>query len=289
MKISELFNKYETTLSFEVFPPKETSQFDGVLNAVDVLSSYNPDYMSVTYGAGGSTTGYTVSVADHIQNKLNTNALVHLTCVASSDEYIEKVSEELKQKGLQNILALRGDMPKDFDVNSKRDFEYAYQLIEKLKKSGDFCIGGACYPDGHIECENKETDIINLKNKVDAGCDFLVTQLFFDNDVFYNFLYRLLKANINVPVVAGIMPITNVKQIRRMTKLSGAPLTPKYKAMVDKFENNPEALYQAGINYATEQIIDLISNGVKGIHLYTMNKPETARKILDNLSEIIKR
>lgn len=288
MKIIDILGSKKVTVSFEVFPPKENSQFDNVISTVEKLGKLKPDYMSVTYGAGGGISENTAKIADFIENELTLTALAHLTCVSSTAEDVTRLLEEFKQRNIQNILALRGDIPKDSDYPSPGHYRYAAQLINEIKCQGDFCIGAACYPEGHIENPNKENDINYLKEKVSAGCDFLVTQLFFDNNVFYNFLYRLLQKDITVPVVAGIMPVTNKNSIRRMTQLSGATLTPKYKAMLDRFEHSPKALYQAGIAYAIEQIIDLISNGVKGIHIYTMNKPEIAEAIIGGISEVIR-
>lgn len=288
MKILDLLNGERTLLSFEIFPPKENAQVNGVLSAVERLSVQQPDYISVTYGAGGGTSANTAKIADYIENSLNITALAHLTCVSSTPNDIAVITDELSDKGIENILALRGDIPTDMPNPASRHYKYAAQLIRDLKKTGEFCIGGACYPEGHIENPNKEKDILHLKEKVDSGCDFLITQLFFDNNVLYNFLYRLLQKNINIPVIAGIMPVTNINSIRRMTKLSGATLTPKYKAMLDKFEHSPKALMQAGIAYAIDQITDLVSNGVKGIHIYTMNKPEIAESIVKGISHIIR-
>ncbi len=288
MKITDILNKKKVSLSFEVFPPKVNTQIKNVLSAVEKLCTYNPDYISVTYGAGGGTSENTAFIADYIQNKLGTTALAHLTCITSKPDKVSSVTEQLKQKGIQNILALRGDLPSDMQEPLPGCYKYASELISDLKINNNFCIGGACYPEGHVENPNKEKDILYLKEKVDSGCDFLITQLFFDNNVLYNFLYRLFQHNINVPLIAGIMPVTNINSIRRMVKLSGATLTPKYKAMLDKFEHNPKALKQAGIAYAVDQIIDLVANGVRGIHIYTMNKPEIAESILAGVSHIIR-
>ncbi len=288
MKISEKLNQSRISVSFEVFPPKEDSAFESVQNAVDALSVYNPDFISVTYGAGGGTSKNTVKIASRIQNELGTTALAHLSCVSSSKDEIIKIIGELKQNNIINILALRGDIPACHSFPQVGCYKYAYQLVEEIKAQGDFCIGAACYPEGHVECANKEEDIYRLKEKVDSGVDFLVTQMFFDNNVLYSFLYRALAHNIKIPVIAGIMPITSAKQIKRSCELSGASLSPRFKAIIDKFADNPESLKQAGIAYATEQIIDLIANGVTGIHIYTMNRPEVTGKIMENISEIIK-
>ena len=288
MKISEKLNQSKVSVSLEVFPPKEDSAFEGVERAVDALSVYKPDFISVTYGAGGGTSQNTVKIASRIQNELGTTALAHLSCVSSSKDEIVELIGELKQNNISNILALRGDIPQGQSFPQAGRYKYAYQLVEEIKSQGDFCIGAACYPEGHVECANKDEDICRLKEKVDSGVDFLVTQMFFDNNVLYSFLYRALAHNIKIPVIAGIMPITSAKQIKRSCELSGASLSPRFKAIIDKFSDNPEALKQAGIAYATEQIIDLIANGVKGIHIYTMNRPEVTGKIMENISEIIK-
>lgn len=288
MKISEKLSQSKISVSFEVFPPKEDSAFESVQSAVDALSVYKPDFISVTYGAGGGTSKNTVKIASRIQNELGTSALAHLSCVSSSKEEIVSIIGELKQNNIANILALRGDIPAGQLFPQAGCYKYAYQLVEEIKAQGDFCIGAACYPEGHVECANKEEDIYRLKEKVDSGVDFLVTQMFFDNNVLYSFLYRALAHNIKIPVIAGIMPITSARQIKRSCELSGASLSPRFKAIIDKFADNPESLKQAGIAYATEQIIDLIANGVTGIHIYTMNRPEVTGKIMENISEIIK-
>jgi len=288
MKIIDKLNQKDLVVSFEVFPPKNDAPFEPVKKAVLELSKIKPDFMSVTYGAGGGTSNNTIDIASYIENDLDTAALAHITCVSSSQEEISKTIDELNSKKIQNILALRGDTPKDISLPNAGHYKYAYQLIKEVRSKGDFCVGAACYPEGHIECSSKEKDIEYLKQKVDCGVDFLVTQMFFDNNVLYSFLYRALANNINLPVFAGVMPVTNSKQIKRICELSGTTLTPRFKSIVDKFGDNPLALKQAGIAYATEQIIDLVSNGVKGIHLYTMNKPEVAQKIIENISEILK-
>lgn len=290
MKITDKLKEKDFVVSFEVFPPKNDAPFEPVKNAVSKLSELNPSFMSVTYGAGGGVSNNTIDIASYIENDLDTMALAHLTCVSSSRDEISDTVNKLKSKNINNILALRGDIPKDMEFPNAGYYKYAYQLIEdiKSKDDGDFCIGAACYPEGHIESNNKEKDIEFLKQKVDCGVDFLVTQMFFDNNVMYNFLYRALANDINLPVFAGVMPVTNSRQIKRICELSGTNLTPRFKSIVDKFGDNPLALKQAGIAYATEQIIDLVANGVKGIHLYTMNKPEVAEKIMENISEILK-
>jgi methylenetetrahydrofolate reductase (NADPH) len=287
MKIKELLNRNDkkVTFSCEIFPPKKDIQFSGIFETVDSIQALGPDFISVTYGAGGSTSKKTVEVASYIQNTHNIPALAHLTCCDSTKEDVRNRLEEMKQRGIENILALRGDLPKDYVPGP---YTYAIQLIQDIKAQGDFCVGAACYPEGHVECEHKEDDIAFLKEKVDAGCDFLTTQMFFDNNVYYNFLYRVLAVGINVPVIPGIMPVINAKQIKRSCELSGSMLPPRFKAIADKFSDDPLAMEQAGIAYATDQIIDLIANGVKYIHLYTMNRPKTAAKIMENLSHILR-
>ena len=287
MKISELLNTDKPCVSCEIFPPKPGVSLEGITQVVDKLAESKPKFISVTYGASGSNSNRTVEIAADIQNRHHIPALAHMTCVCADDAKIEETLQSYKENGIENILALRGDLPKDMDSSAPRTFQYAYQLIEKIKKHGDFCIGAACYPEGHVECACKEDDIDHLKQKVDSGCDFMTTQMFFNNDVLYHFLYRTLAKGIDIPVVAGIMPVTNAAQINRIISLSGTYLPPRFKSMVEKFENNPEAMLQAGIAYTTEQIIDLICNGVNRIHLYTMNKPEIAAAIFKNLSSII--
>lgn len=288
MFIKDIFEKNETVISLEVFPPKPDVPLADVMPAVHALAKTKPSYMSVTYGAGGGNTANALEVASTIQNEMDVTVLAHLTCIGAEKAQILGVLDRFKENHIQNILALRGDFPKDkpFDKDAM-EYKYAYELIREIKAYGGFCVGGACYPEGHVENPNKEKDIDNLLYKIEAGVDFLVTQLFFDNNMLYSFLYRLAAKNINVPVTAGIMPVTTGNSIKRMCAMSGATLTPKFKAMVDKFSDKPQALKQAGIAYATEQIIDLISNGVRRIHIYTMNKPEIASKILENISSII--
>ena len=289
MFISEMLNNDKVTVSFEVFPPKADSSFDVVKSAVGELNGLHPDYMSVTYGAGGSTSKRTADIASHIQNELGTNALAHLSCIAATRGQISEQLKELKNAGIENILALRGDIPENGVLPEGMEYHYAWQLVEEIKKVGGFCVGAACYPEGHVECLNKTKDLDYLKQKVDCGCDFLVTQMFFDNNVLYTFLYNALKAGIEIPVTAGIMPVTNSKQISKICSLSGTSLTPKFRAILDKFGDNPAALKQAGIAYAVDQIVDMVSNGIKGIHVYTMNKPDVAKSILNSLSAVLGR
>ena len=286
MKISTLLAQKIPTLSFEVFPPKTAATYDSVANAAMEIAKQRPDFMSVTYGAGGGTSQYTLSIAKDLQNKANVTPLAHLTCVSSTKEYIHNRLFELKQSGISNILALRGDIPDGLDVESL-EYRYASELIADIKQSGDFCVGGACYPEGHPESKNQKEDIAALKIKVDAGCEFLTSQMFFDNNIFYNFMYKVREAGIKVPVVAGIMPVTNAKQIKRICSLSGAYLPSRFRAIVDRFGDNTNAMQQAGIAYATDQIIDLLANGINNIHVYSMNKPDVAQSIRQNLSHII--
>jgi len=287
MYIKDIFEKKNPVISFEVFPPKKESGFEGVKKAIDELSKSNVDYISVTYGAGGSTSKKTGEIASYIQNDLNTTSVAHLTCVSSTKNEIQTKLEEFRSLGIKNILALRGDIPQDSDFPNPMQYKYASELVEDIKKFGGFCIGGACYPEGHPNSETVDDDIENLKIKVDAGCEFLVTQLFFDNDLFYDFRNKCVQKGINVPITAGIMPITVASQIQRMCTLSGGAVMPrKFTRMFAKYQDNPEALKQAGIAYAVDQIIDLLSNDTHGIHIYTMNKPEVAEKIVGSISHL---
>lgn len=287
MKIKDILASKDVTLSYEVFPPKKDKPFEPILNAVDKLCEAKPDFMSVTYGAGGGTGPNTVKIASHVQNDLGVTALAHLTCVSSTKEQVAAAIEEIKAAGIENILALRGDIPQGGDYPVGQYYKYASELITEIKQHGDFCIGAACYPEGHVECANKADDLNNLKLKVDCGVDFMTTQLFLDNDLMYKFLYQAREKGITIPVIAGIMPITTAKQLENSVKLSGSHVPIKLQNIVDKFGDKPEAMKDAGIAYATEQIIDLVANGVKGIHLYTMNKPEIAERIRSNISHII--
>ena len=288
MKIREILKSTEPHISLEVFPPKTDAGFASVLNAVDEMAKLNPSFISVTYGAGGGTSKNTVNIASHIKHDLGVTSLAHLTCVSSTRDTVHSVINKLKENNIENILALRGDIPQDVNFPLPNHYRYACELIEDIKTQGDFCIGAACYPEGHVECEHKKEDIMNLKTKVDCGVDFLTTQMFFDNNILYNFLYRIREKGITVPVLPGIMPVTNKKQIQRIGGMSGTQLPERFKAIVDRFGDNPKAMQQAGIAYATDQIIDLFANGISHIHVYTMNKPEIASAIMANLSEIIK-
>lgn len=286
MRISDILEKEKVGISCELFPPKTGTQLENVKGVVKEMASLKPVYMSITYGAAGGTSEYTVDIANEIQNVNHIPALAHLTCVSSTKEKVHSVIEQLKRDNIHNILALRGDIPTSAEFPLPNQYKYASELIADIKEQGDFCIGGACYPEGHPEADTMNEDLIHLKEKVDAGCDFLTTQMFFDNNIYYKFMYQILQKNITVPVVAGIMPVTNSAQMKRIVSLSGNMVPPRFKAIVDRFADSPAAMRQAGIAYATEQIIDLIANGVKHVHIYTMNKPDVAGEILNNLSEI---
>lgn len=286
MKIIDILNQDQITLSFEVFPPKKIEKYDSVQAATEGVAALHPSFMSVTYGAGGGTSEFTLNIAKNIRDKYGVEVLPHLTCVSSTKAHVHEMIQKFKEYGFENVMALRGDIPEGGAPYD--DYHYASELVADIKFQGDFCIGGACYPDGHVECAHKDDDIKNLKRKVDAGVDFLTTQMFFDNAEFFNFLYRLREQGIRVPVLAGIMPITNQKQLGRSVALSGTTVPTRFKEIVDKFGEHPEAMKQAGIIYATEQIIDLIANDVKHIHVYSMNKPDVAEAIQRNLSEILK-
>ena len=288
MKISDILVEKTPHLSFEVFPPKTDAAYEGVLKATEAIAELKPSYMSVTYGAGGGTSKNTVKIASHIKDKYNVPSLAHLTCVSSTKEEVHQVIDQLKAAGIENILALRGDIPKNYEGEVFTDFSHASELVELIKESGGFCVGGACYPEVHPDSANKKEDILGLKRKVDAGCEYLTTQMFFDNNIFYNFMYRLREAGIMVPVIPGIMPVTKKSQVKNAVKLSGCNVPERFKNIVDRFGNSEEAMKQAGIAYATDQIIDLMANGVKNIHVYSMNKPEIAAGIQRNLSEILK-
>ncbi len=284
MKISEVLKRDRGVFSFEIFPPKADADLMSVLTCANALSRYSPDFMSVTYGAGGGTSKNTAKIATFLQDKCLIPALAHLTCVSSTKTEIAHHLAELKAAGMENILALRGDIPADrTDFPDPKHYRYATDLIREIASDGGFCIGGACYPETHPEAKSPEDDIDNLKRKQDAGCDFLISQLFFDNDKFYAFLDKAAAAGVTIPIIPGIMPVLNAGQIKRMCKLSGAALTPKFERMLAKYQSDPHAMRQAGIAYATEQITDLLSYNVKGIHLYTMNKPDIAVQIKNNI------
>lgn len=288
MKIRDLITQDKATLSFEVFPPKKDTDFADVEAAALGIAAFKPDYMSVTYGAGGSTKGHTIQLAQEIQEKYDVPTIAHLTCVCASKEGIKTALADMKNAGIENILALRGDIPKNYDGQVFAEFSHASELVELIKETGDFCVGGACYPEVHPDSANKHEDIIGLKKKVDAGCDYLTTQMLFDNNIFFNFMYRIREAGISVPIIPGIMPITRRVQVKNAVKLSGCNVPERFKSIVDAFGDTEAAMRQAGIAYATDQIIDLMANGVKHIHVYSMNKPEVAVGIQKNLSEILK-
>lgn len=286
MKIRELLAEDRITISFEVFPPKKAERFEAVRSACAKIAELSPSFISVTYGAGGTTAGFTAELAAQLNKEAGATVMPHLTCVASTKEHVDRMLETYEKNGIENIMALRGDLPKDGHMEN--DFQHASDLIRYIRSKSDLCIGGACYPEGHVESANKRRDIYYVKEKVDAGCDFLTTQMFFDNNIFYNFLYRAREAGITVPILAGIMPITNAKQLDRSVALSGTNVPERFRAIVDQFGSDPAAMKQAGIVYASSQIIDLIANNVKHIHVYSMNKPDVAAGILNNLSEILK-
>ncbi|MBQ4544773.1 MAG: methylenetetrahydrofolate reductase [Oscillospiraceae bacterium] len=290
MKISELLNDKALSISFEVFPPKTETGFESVKTATEEIAKLRPAFMSVTYGAGGGTSKYTLDIAKNIKQLYDVPTLAHLTCVSSTKDTVQKKIREIKNAGITNVMALRGDIPKELENEdrSRWDFRHATELIYELKCADEnFCIGGACYPEVHPESPNQNDDIRYLKEKVDAGCDFLTTQMFFDNNLLYNFLYKIREAGITVPVIPGIMPITNANQVERAIKLSGSFMPQRFKSLVDKFGSSPDAMKQAGIAYATDQIIDLYANGITNVHVYSMNKPDVAEKIQSNLSDIL--
>lgn len=287
MKIIDILNSSKPTLSFEVFPPKTDSAYASVEQAVEKIADLNPSYMSVTYGAGGGTSSHTVSIAKHIQGDKGVTATAHLTCISSNHELVQSQLTKLKDAGIENILALRGDIPEGFSLD-KLDYHHASDLAKEISDFGGFCIGGACYPEGHPDSANSNEDIDNLKKKIDAGCQYLTTQMFFDNNILYKFLYKAREKGIFCPIVPGIMPITNGNQVERARKLSGSIMPQRFLSIVDRFGNDKDAMLQAGIAYATDQIIDLFANGINHIHVYSMNKPEVAQKILENLSSIVK-
>lgn len=287
MKIASLFNKGKTVFSLEVFPPKKDSPIDTIYNTLDELKTLNPDFISVTYGAGGNTAdNSTCEIASIIKNKYNIEPLAHLTCVSNTKENIDIITSKFKENNIENVLALRGDINPLYPP--RKDFTYASELVSYIKANGDFDIAGACYPEVHIEAKNIISDLSHLKHKVDCGVSHLISQLFFDNDCFYSFLEKAKIAGINIPIEAGIMPVVNKKSIERMVSMCGASLPSKFTKIMQKYENNPEALRDAGIAYAVNQIVDLVSNGVDGIHLYTMNNPYVARKITESIGSIIR-
>ncbi len=290
MKIIDLLKIDTPTISFEVFPPKTETNFESVKEATEEIAKLRPSFMSVTYGAGGGTSRFTLDIAKNIKERYGVPSIAHLTCVSSTKETVKERIKDISDAGIQNIMALRGDIPRELEGADRSgwDYKHAVDLVRELRESEkDFCIGGACYPEIHPESQNQKEDIKYLKEKVDAGCDFLTTQMFFDNNLLYNFLYKIREAGINVPIIPGIMPITNGNQVERAIKLSGSFMPQRFKALVDKFGSSPSAMKQAGIAYATDQIIDLYANGVTHVHVYSMNKPDVAAKIKENLSDIL--
>ena len=289
MKISELLKQDGYRLSFEVFPPKKSTGLESVRQATEEIAKLAPSFVSVTYGAGGGTSDYTLDIAENIKERTGVPVLAHITCVSSSREKVAGYIKRLKESGIENVMALRGDLTPEMEGQDRSgwDYRYAYQLVEELKAAGDFCIGGACYPEVHPESANRCEDVLHLKQKVNAGCDFLTSQMFFDNDLFYSFLYRVRDIGIDVPVIPGIMPITNANQVEKAVKLSGCHMPMRFMSLVDRFGGNAAAMEQAGIIYASEQIIDLYANGIRNVHVYTMNKPRVAEGILRNVSAIL--
>lgn len=290
MKISEILKSNKNMMSFEVFPPKTDSAFESVKTATEEIAKLSPSFMSVTYGAGGGTSQYTLDIAKNIKENYNVPMLAHLTCVSSGRAFVEEKIRAIGAANIDNVMALRGDLTPELEGKDRSDWEYhnAIDLIRDIKRiNPNLCIGAACYPEIHPESKNREDDIKHLKEKVDAGVDFLTTQMFFDNNLFYSFLYKIRDAGIMVPVIPGIMPITRANQVERSIKLSGSFMPQRFKSLVDKFGENPEAMKQAGIIYACDQIIDLYANGITNVHVYTMNKPDVAGKIKDYVSNIL--
>ncbi len=290
MKIIDVLNKENLSLSFEVFPPKSNDNFNSVKNATLEIAKLKPAFVSVTYGAGGGTSEWTLDIAKTIKETQGVESLAHLTCVSSSKETVKQKIKDIVNAKIENVMALRGDIPKEMqnDDRSSWHYHHAVELVREIKEiAPNLCIGGACYPEIHPESKNQQEDIFYLKEKVDAGCDFLTTQMFFDNNLLYSFLYKIREKGIKVPIVAGVMPITNANQVERAIKLSGSFMPQRFKTLVDKFGSDPDAMKQAGIAYATDQIIDLYANGITNVHVYSMNKPDVAKKIQENLSNIL--
>lgn len=286
MKLNSVLGQKKITLSFEVFPPKVDSDYESVKQAAYRVAALHPDYMSVTYGAGGSTSGNTLALAEGIQREYGVTTIAHLTCVGATKAFIGQALTDMRTAGIENVLALRGDRPQWMQGEPFTDYHYASDLVETIKEFGGFCIGGACYPEGHPDASSKSEDIANLKKKVDVGCDFLTTQMFFDNNIYYNFLYRVRSAGIEIPVIPGIMPITRASQVENALRLSGCNMPERFKNIVDRFGGSKDAMLQAGIIYASEQVIDLIANGITNIHIYSMNNAKVVQGIQNNLSEI---
>lgn len=290
MKISDILKNEKPSISFEVFPPKADTAFESVRQAVEKIAKLSPSFMSVTYGAGGGTSRYTLDIARDIENRFGIPMLAHLTCVSSTRETVGEMIEKIRDADIENVMALRGDLTPELAESDRSgwDYHHAVDLVRQLRESGtDFCIGGACYPEIHPESADRRDDILHLKEKVDAGCDFLTTQMFFDNNLLYSFLYKIREAGITVPIVPGIMPITNARQVERAIKLSGSFMPQRFKSIVDRFGGDDASMLQAGVAYATDQIIDLYANGINHVHVYSMNKPQVAAGITANLSDIL--
>ena len=290
MKISDILKNEKPSISFEVFPPKADTGFESVRQAVEKIAELSPSFMSVTYGAGGGTSRYTLDIARDIEKRFGIPMLAHLTCVSSTRETVGEMIEKIRDADIENVMALRGDLTPELAESDRSgwDYHHAVDLVRQLRESGtDFCIGGACYPEIHPESADRREDILHLKEKVDAGCDFLTTQMFFDNNLLYSFLYKIREAGIAVPIVPGIMPITNARQVERAIKLSGSFMPQRFKSIVDRFGGDDASMLQAGVAYATDQIIDLYANGINHVHVYSMNKPQVAAGIVSNLSHIL--
>ena len=290
MKIIDVLQNGKMNLSFEVFPPKKETSFENVKKATEEIAALHPAFMSVTYGAGGGTSQYTLEIAKNIKENFSVPMLAHLTCVSSNKATVSERISAMKEAGIKNVMALRGDLTPEMEGQdrSQWDYRYAVELIREIKENNpDFCIGAACYPEVHPESTNQKEDLLHLKEKVEAGADFLTTQMVFDNNLFFNFMYKLREIGVNVPVLPGIMPITNAKQVERAIKLSGSFMPQRFKSLVDKFGTDATAMKQAGIAYATDQIIDLYANGITNVHVYSMNKPDVAAAILKNVSDIV--
>ena len=290
MKISDILKNEKPSISFEVFPPKADTGIESVRQAVEKIAKLSPSFMSVTYGAGGGTSRYTLDIARDIEKRFGIPMLAHLTCVSSTRETVGEMIEKIRDADIENVMALRGDLTPELAESDRSgwDYHHAVDLVRQLRESGtDFCIGGACYPEIHPESADRRDDILHLKEKVDAGCDFLTTQMFFDNNLLYSFLYKIREAGITVPIVPGIMPITNARQVERAIKLSGSFMPQRFKSIVDRFGGDDASMLQAGVAYATDQIIDLYANGINHVHVYSMNKPQVAAGITANLSDIL--
>jgi methylenetetrahydrofolate reductase (NADPH) len=288
MKIRDMLGKGNTTVSFEIFPPKTTYPMETIFETLEKLRDLSPDFISVTYGAGGSSQGHTVEIASRVKKDFGIESIAHLTCVTSTKDTIRQMLQDIKDSGIENILALRGDIPDSFmqDKNWKPEYRYAYELIDEVRDFGGFSIGAACYPEGHVETRNKVDDLKYLKQKVDHGVDFLVTQLFFDNELFYQFREKMDLVGIEKPVIAGILPVLNINQVKRIQEISGCNMPPKFLRILDRYEHDPKSLQEAGIAYAVDQIVDLLSFGIEGVHIYTMNKPEPTRRIMESISTV---